>query len=416
MSYSEQLLDAIQAHQFDRNLTLLKLALANDTPEILASLADNLVDLGFTDLAKAVYRALIAQYPDEDLFKVYLAEILLNDGADDDALSLLYGVSKASDAYLDSLLIQADYYQNNGLIEPARAKLLVAHKMAPDEDAIKFGMAELDFMSGDYDEALGLYEELVKRQASFGEVNLHERHFETLAKLGRYEEAAQVIAAHETDLIDIDSQYQAGLVELAAGKTALALKYLNQVLVQSPDYVAAYPLLAQAYQRQHDSEQVLRTAQAGLAYNELDELLYHLGAQAASQLGETDTAVQLLTRGLKVNPDNSQLLLQLSNLYIQTHQYQANLDLLKPLADDQIEPRLRFNLAQSYEALDDRNQAKTAYLLAYQRLQGDAGFLKRMILFFRTLADTRSLVQELLRKYLKLVPTDEAMLALQAED
>ena len=146
MTYSEQLLDAIQAHKFSETRTLLKQALDQDDPEILASLAENLSDLGFTDLAKEVYRKLIAQFPDEDLFKVYLAEILLNDGQEDDGLSLLYGVAPESDAYLESLLVQADYYQSEGLLETARAKMNQARELAPEEDAIEFGLAELDYM------------------------------------------------------------------------------------------------------------------------------------------------------------------------------------------------------------------------------------------------------------------------------
>lgn len=39
MTYSEQLLDAIQAHKFSETRTLLKQALDQDDPEILASLA-----------------------------------------------------------------------------------------------------------------------------------------------------------------------------------------------------------------------------------------------------------------------------------------------------------------------------------------------------------------------------------------
>ncbi len=129
MSYSEQLLDSIEKQDFSQQKILLKKALNNDKPEILASLAENLTDLGFTNLSKQVYRALIAKFPKEDLFKVYLAEILLNDGDDDDGLSLLYNVSESSPAYVDSLLVQADYYQTNGLLETAKTKLLKALKI-----------------------------------------------------------------------------------------------------------------------------------------------------------------------------------------------------------------------------------------------------------------------------------------------
>ena len=139
MSYSEQLLDAIEKHDFSQNNILLKKALDSDSSELLAALAENLTDMGFSDMAKDVYRALIAKNPEEDLFKVYLAEILLNDGQDDDALSLLYSIDENSDSYLESLLVQSDYYQSLGLLETAQAKLQEAHELAPKEDAIIFG-------------------------------------------------------------------------------------------------------------------------------------------------------------------------------------------------------------------------------------------------------------------------------------
>ena len=161
MSYSEELLDSIQKQDFSKEKILLKKALDEDEPEILASLAENLTGLGFTDIAKEVYRSLIARFPKEDLFKIYLAEILLNDGKDDDGLSLLYAIPEDSSAYLDSLLVQADYYQTNGLLETAYSKLLKAAKVAPEEDVVKFGLAELDYLSGRYEQALDLYQDLL---------------------------------------------------------------------------------------------------------------------------------------------------------------------------------------------------------------------------------------------------------------
>ena len=316
MTYSEQLLDAIQGHRFSESRALLKQALENDDPEILASLAENLTDLGFTDLAKEVYRSLIADFPNEDLFKVYLAEILLNDGAEDDGLTLLYNVPADSDAYLESLLVQADYYQSEGLIETARAKMEQARQLAPDEDAITFGLAELDYMSDLNDQALTLYQDLRQRQTMFGEVNLNQRVFQTLAKLGRYEEAAAFINDHKEDLLDIDAKYQAGVIMEEAGQFDKAISFLDDVIKQSPDYVNAYTFLAKAYQEEDNPEEALFAAQTGLGYNELDEELYLIGAKAAAKLGKAEDAEDLLQRGLEVNPDNSSLRLLLSDLYL----------------------------------------------------------------------------------------------------
>lgn len=408
MSYSEQLLDSIQNHDFSQSKHLLKEALNNDDPEILASLAENLTGLGFTDLAKEVYRALIVKFPKEDLFKVYLAEILLNDGDEDDGLSLLYSVSHDSSAYLDSLLVQADYYQTSGLIETAKDKLLQALKIAPEEDAVKFGLAELDYLSGDYEQALALYKDLVQRQETFGEVNLNQRLFATNAKMGNYEQAAEIIRKRSDSIFDIDSKYEAGLVMLSVGDDDKAIKFLDEVIEQSPDYVNAYPLLAQAYEHKHDNEQVLRTAQAGLAYNELDETLYSLGARAAANLNEMDIARDLLEKGLKIAPDNSDLRMQLSNLYLHMHQDSGNIALFKDLDNENIEPQAHWNMALSYERLDNSEKAQSEFLLAYPDFKENPDFLRQMIMFFNA-QNNSDITKQLLERYLKLIPEDDEM-------
>ena len=408
MSYSEQLLDAIQNHDFSQNKHLLKEALDNDDPEVLSSLAENLTGLGFTDLAKEIYRALIAKFPKEDLFKVYLAEIMLNDGDDDDGLSLLYNVPESSSAYLDSLLVQADYYQTNGLIETAKDKLIRALQLAPEEDAIKFGLAEIEYLSGNYEQALELYQDLIKRQSTFSEVNLYQRLFATFAKLGNYEEAAKVIREHANSILDIDSKYEAGLVLLSVGDDKQAIKFLDEVIEQSPDYVNAYPLLAQAYDHQHDNEQVLRTAQAGLEYNELDETLYSMGARAAANLNELDTARDLLEKGLKVAPDNSDLRMQLSNLYVHEHQAKENIALFSNLDEESVEPQAHWNMALSYEDLDDIQKAQSEFLLAYPDFKDNPDFLRQMIIFFNV-QNNDEITKQLLERYLKLAPEDDEM-------
>ena len=409
MSYSEKLLDAIERQDFSQEKTLLQKALYKDEPEILASLAENLVGLGFTDLAKEIYRSLIARFPKEDLFKIYLAEILLNDGQDDDGLTLLYNISLDSSAYLDSLLVQADYYQTNGLLETAYKKLLAAEKNAPDEDVVKFGLAELDYLSGHYEQALSRYQDLLKRHKTFSEVNLNDRLFQTLAKLGRYEEAGEVIAKNGNDILDIDSKYQAALVMLTLHKDDQAIKYLNEVIDQSPDYVNAYRLLTTAYEHKNDNEQELRSAQLGIAYNELDPVLYKKGAQAAVRLNDLDTAKNLLQKGIKKLPENFDLRLQLSNLYVRENDNEANIALFAKVDDEDLEPQVHWNLALSYQNLDQSAKAKSEFLLAYPEFKNNSAFLKQMLLFFNTEPNSQNIVKELLEAYLKLEPEDTEM-------
>lgn len=408
MSYSEQLLDAIQNHDFSNNQILLKKALDNDEPELLASLADNLTDMGFTDLSKQIYRALIAKFPREDLFKVYLAEILLNDDLEDDGLTLLYNIPPSSDAYLESLLAQADYYQTNGLVETAKQKMLQAKELAPDEDAITFGLAELDYLSGNYSDAFKYYQELSKNNKTFGEVVISQRIAACLAKLGDYEAAAQELREHSNDILSIDALYEAGLIMLSAKDDKAAIKFFDQVIETQPDFVNAYPLLAQAYMNEDNNEEVLRTAQTGLSYNEFDETLYSLGAKAAANLDRLDEAERLLQKGLKVAPDNSDIRLQLSNLYLLEGKDEENLALFSNLDDGQLEPQAHWNRALSYQRMEDYEDAQSEFLLAYPAFQENTSFLKQMINFFREVGNN-DITKELLQKYLKLLPEDAEM-------
>ena len=414
MTYSEQLLDAIQNHNFSETNILLKNALDNDDPEVLASLAENLTDLGFTDLAKEVYQALIAKFPQEDLFKVYLGEILINDGQEDDGLTLLYNISPESNAYIESLLAQADYYQSNGLVETAHQKLLKAKELAPEEEAITFGLAELDYLSGDYEEALKYYQELFKKQKTFGEVMLSQRIAECLAKLGDYEAAAKVIKDNSNDLLTIDAIYEAGLILLSAGDNKGAINYFDQVIETQPDFVNAYPLLARAYSNEDNNEEVLRVAQTGLSYNDYDETLYSLGATAAANLNEIEEAERLLQKGLTHAPENSDLRLELSNLYLHQNQDEKNIDLFQDLKEEEIEPQAHWNLALSYQRLEDYEKAKSEFLTAYPSFQENPDFLKQMLTFFREIS-AWDIVKAILEKYLKLVPEDSEMQSLYDE-
>ena len=193
-----------------------------------------------------------------------------------------------------------------------------------------------------------------------------------------------------------------------AKRAKQAVEYLDAVIKQSPDYVNAYPFLAQAYRMEGNFEEELYAAQTGLGYNEFDEELYQMGADAAMKLGKLDDAEDLLTRGLKVNPDNSSLRLLLANLDNYEGKYQEALDLFDQLDDAELEPQAHWAMAQAWQGLDKYDQAQSEYLLAYPGLQDNAAFLRQMALFFDA-AGQKDLVKQVLAKYLPLAPNDEEM-------
>lgn len=407
-TYSEQLLTAIQKNDFSQNRILLRKALAHDDENTLAKLAASLSDLGLTDMAQEIYRALLKKDPENGFYKVYLSEILLNDGKDDEALSLLYDVQPDDDAYLASLLAAADYYEANGLVETAAAKLAEARQLAPHEPAVIFGQAELAFENGDFQTALPLYRQLAKKRRTMAEVSLTQRQIACLANLGEYEQAAQLLRQDQDAIVSIDDRYQAGVILLAAGDTKQAIKYFDSVIRQSPDYVSVYPRLAVAYAREHDQNNALKTALTGLSYDQCNSRLYAQAAQAAANLGQEKQAEDLLTKGLKQEPDDNSLRLQLSNLFLHQGRDQDNVDLLADLPDDDKEPQVYWNLALSQLHLEKLAAARANFLLAYPAYKNNPDFLKNFIQLLQAQGDQSNL-KILLQDYLCLVPEDPDM-------
>ncbi|MDO4912213.1 MAG: tetratricopeptide repeat protein [Lactobacillus sp.] len=407
MTNSEKLIDAITSHDFSSNQELLRKALESDSEADLAALAEQLTELGFTDLSRKVYEHLIKlSSANHDQYQVYLAEIMLNDGEDDQALEILYAISETSDAYVDSLLVLADYYQMSGLIEPAMVKLETANRIKPHTAAIIFGLAELNYLAGNFQNARKYYEELLTEQSYFGEVDLELRLFDCLAKMGEYEDAAKIVKEHEGSFLDIDSRYRAALIFIQTGKYQEAVDYLEKIIEAQPDYVSAYPLLVDAYLKLNKDKDALKVAQLGLSYNDYDELLYADGAQAAIHLGETKEAQELLEEGLKVNPDNQQMLVQLSDLNLKNHAYKENLDLLLPLEESERSPIVHWNLGASYNGLDQFEDAKSEYLAAWDALNDNPDYLKELLLLFINLGEKPELIKQIIAKYQAIVPND----------
>ncbi len=77
MTYSEQMLDQLEAGKLKEAQNSFKLALINDDDDMLFSLAEELYALGFLQQARTIYLKLLDRYPDEDELKTNLATIAM---------------------------------------------------------------------------------------------------------------------------------------------------------------------------------------------------------------------------------------------------------------------------------------------------------------------------------------------------
>ncbi|MFD1433171.1 tetratricopeptide repeat protein [Lacticaseibacillus yichunensis] len=412
MSYSEQMLDALESGDMAKARDDFQQVLAHDDDETKYNLAGELYALGFTGQAQRLYEELLGKYPDEDDIRTSLADIATSNGDADKALKYLSEISPDSDAYVQSLIAAADVYQTQGLYEVSEQKLLTAARLAPDEPIITFALGELYFAWGKDEQANAAYSQLISEgEETIAGVDILARQASTLANLGQYEEAIDAYEAVAEGALTIDDRFSLGSLYLQLQEYGKAAKILQDVIDADSSYANAYLPLAQALRQDQREDAALTVVQNGVAVDDTNPQLYLLGAQLALRAADTDLAKRYLQHARQIDPEDQTIMLAWSNLLLQTGEDQANIDFLSAIDNSgDIDPQIYWNLAKSYDRLDQVEKARENYLLAFRPFQDQPDFLHDLIDFFQSTGATAELKAALTR-YLALVPDDDDMQA-----
>lgn len=410
MTYSEQMLQHLASGKMKEARRDFHLAMSHDDDDMLFNLAERLYENGFLDFSQKLYEGLLKKYPKEDELRTALAEIAIDNDDNDLALNYLADISPDSDSYLESLLVSADLYQTEGELEVTGQKLREAYRLAPDEPAVIFALAEYYYLIGQFDHAIPYYFTLIKTgNRTFDKVDIAGRLGMSYAQSGQYKTALGYLKQVEPEYQTSDVRFQTGLTQLALKQYDEAKETLTSLIKDDKSYTSSYSALARVYAAQHDYEQALRTVQEGLAVDEYNEHLYAQGADMASHLGDTKTMSKYLKKAHQLAPDNSSITLSLSNFYIDQKEHLANINLLAPMVKDKsVDPQVYWNLGRSYQATDQLNLARQYFEAAAPAYQKDQTFLQELADLYQEIGDNHQLGVTL-QKYVKLFPADSAM-------
>ncbi|MBD5806606.1 tetratricopeptide repeat protein [Limosilactobacillus walteri] len=410
MTYSEQMIDQLEAGKLKEAQNSFKLALINDDDDMLFSLAEELYALGFLQQARTIYLKLLERYPDEDELKTNLATIAIDEGHNDEALSYLAQIKPNSPAYVQALLVAADLYQTEEEFEVTEEKLKEAYALAPDEPAVEFALGEFYFMVGQFADAIQYYFQLIKNgYTDFAKVDIAGRLGICYAQSGQFKKALGYFKQVKPEYQTSDVRFQKGLTLLQLGETEEAIKTLEDLINDDDQYASAYPELARAYEKENKYQQALRVVQEGLGVDQYNEYLYSLAAEIVSHLGNHKLMHKYLTKAHELAPENMTITLQYSNFLLHQHDDKTNIELLSPLVkEDEIDPQVYWNLAQSYQRTDQLELAGKYYEAALPAYSENPTFLKDLINYYRETGETDKLMDEL-EHYLRLVPTDTEM-------
>ena len=391
-------------------------ALRHDDDDMLYSLAEELYGLGFVRQAQRTYLKLLERYPDEDQLRTALADIAIDEGNNDEALSYLDQIKPESNAYVQSLLVAADLYQTQELFEVSEQKLIEAYNQAPEEPVVLFALAEFYYMMGQYETAIPYYFSLIEQgETNFAQVDLAGRLGISYAQSGKFETAIGYLKQVKPEFQSSDIRFQTGFTQLQLKQYEAAIEVFKDLQEQDPQYATVYPYLAQAYEKLERYSEALTALQEGLGVDQYNEQLYQQAAAVASHLDDEDLMERYLSKAHGLDPENIAITIEYSNLLLKRRKYAQNIELLLPaVKSDQTDPQIYWNLAVSYQDQDQYDQAQKYYDAALPYFNDQPEFVKQTVYFYREMGQRETMLEQL-KKYVQLVPDDSEMALLLEE-
>ncbi|KRM62518.1 hypothetical protein FC26_GL002092 [Paucilactobacillus vaccinostercus DSM 20634] len=416
MTYSEKMLDQLSSGQLDDAKKSFASALRHDDDDMLYSLAEELYGLGFVRQAQRTYLKLLERYPDEDQLRTALADIAIDEGNNDEALSYLDQIKPESNAYVQSLLVAADLYQTQELFEVSEQKLIEAYNQAPEEPVVLFALAEFYYMMGQYETAIPYYFSLIEQgETNFAQVDLAGRLGISYAQSGKFETAIGYLKQVKPEFQSSDIRFQTGFTQLQLKQYEAAIEVFKDLQEQDPQYATVYPYLAQAYEKLERYSEALTALQEGLGVDQYNEQLYQQAAAVASHLDDEDLMERYLSKAHGLDPENIAITIEYSNLLLKRRKYAQNIELLLPaVKSDQTDPQIYWNLAVSYRDQDQYDQAQKYYDAALPYFNDQPEFVKQTVYFYREMGQRETMLEQL-KKYVQLVPDDSEMALLLEE-
>ena len=396
------MLSAIEAQDLVQAEQWFEKALLEDSDSILLDLAEYLESIGFFLQAKRIYNKLAPLYPQVN---INLAAIASEDGDLEEAFGYLEEISSNDPWYVNALLIKADLYQMEGLPDVAREKLVEASQLS-DDSIIAFGMAEIDFELGNFTQAIKEYASLDNRMIyEQTGISTYQRIGVSYASLGKFEAAIEFLQKAIEIEYDESTVFELAVILYDQEDYQKANLYFKQLDTLSPDFEGYEYIYALSLHADHQAEAALLMAQQGLNKNPFDSQLALLASQVSYELHDTEKAESYLLDAWDNADDLEELALRLTNLYLEQERYE---DILALEDQDWDNVLTRWNIARSYQALENIEKARELYGELHRDLRDNPEFLEEYIYLLRECGELERAKQEA-QHYLSLVPDDSAM-------
>ena len=402
MQNSEKMIAALSNQDLTHANKYFERALKEDDDEMLLDLGAYLESIGFLPQAKQIYLKLRERFPEVN---VNLAQIAAEDDGLTEAFLYLDAIDETSPDYVSALLVMADLYDMEGLTDVAREKLLLATDISPDP-LVLFGLAELDLDLGHFKEAIDYYAQLDNREIlELTGVSTYQRIGHAYAALGKFEAAVEFLEKAVEIEYDDQTVFELAVILYDMEEYQKANLYFKQLETMNPDFDGYEYVYALSLQKENQGSEALRVVQQGLSKNSFDSNLLLLASQLSYEQHDSRSAESYLLEAKQVSDDTEEVLMRLSNLYLEEERYED----VVALDDEAIDNVLtKWNMAKAYRQLEDEDKAYEAYHDLEADLYDNPEFLQDYAYLLYEYG-YRKQAQKIAEHYLTLVPDDMAM-------
>lgn len=379
MNNTKQLIQFLEQGDLEKANEILSEVKEVGNHEEVYLLAEELFQLGFLSEAKELYEYLLISYPEEGELKIALAEIFIELDKEEEAITLLDSIHDTDPDFPRALLILADLYQMQGLVEVSEYKLLTAKKLLPEEKIIDFALGELYASVGRDIEAIKCYEALISAgEESIAGVNINSRLGEVLSIAGKFEDALPYFERAMEDNTELNTLFGYALTAYQAGFFQKSIELFNQLKELDPEYHSLYLYLGKCYESEEDLGNALKAVKEGIAVDEFNKELYQFGGKIALKMGNEELAEDYFRQALALDPGYIDAAFTLNKLLLHQERYEDVLDItLQMEKEGDMDPQLQWDAAISFHKLEQYQDALKHYQQAYNDLKNNHEFLSQ---------------------------------------
>ncbi|WP_414046378.1 tetratricopeptide repeat protein [Macrococcus equi] len=380
-----QIIDQIHLQKIENIDSSVDEALFTEDHDALFQLGDTLLQYGLNPQGLKVFTRLFELYPNEPDVLAYYIECLIDDNQHDRAIEVLH----TTPLTVERLMLEADIYQQQDMLEVAIEKLKQAYAMSSEDPIISFALAEIYYFDGQYLPAARSYEYLLNNGLDYiNNVNIQSRLADCVLQSGDYEEA--VIHYEKIDSKDLlsDDYFKMAISYQKADRVERSIQTLQSLIEKDPDYMQAYLLLVNLLESERKYHDAILVGQKGLSLNEFyKELLVDTGRIMIKMHNEK--GVEYLIQALTIDPSYVEAGLLLADYYREEEEYEELIKLFTYIDEDDLDPTIMWHLAYSYQQLEKDKEAKHFYAESYNVLKDNVAFLTDYYHYAREIADSK---------------------------